>query len=99
MYNGLAAIHYPKASALGNRRSSLGGIERIVRNEKGPCAQYRTGAGLFWVGTDLLSQGIYLSTIDADGLNDSVRNGKKWGPAAKSTNMSLPRTRRGLSLY
>jgi hypothetical protein len=44
---------------------------------------------LFWVGTDLLSQGIYLSTIGAGGLNDSVRNGKKWDPAAKSTNMSL----------
>ncbi len=31
----------------------------------------------FFVGIDLLSRGIDRSTIGADGLNDSVRNGKR----------------------
>ncbi len=31
----------------------------------------------FLVGIDLLSRGIDRSTIGADGLNDSVRNGKR----------------------
>ncbi len=43
---------------------------------------------LFVVGIDLLSRGINPSTISAGRLNDSVRNGKRWNPAAKDTNMS-----------
>ena len=44
-----------------------------------------------WVGTDLLSRSINSSTISADGLNDSVRNGKRWDPIAIGTNVSLVR--------
>ena len=42
-----------------------------------------------WVGVDLLSLAIEPSTIGAGGLNDSVRKGKRWCPAAKDANMSL----------
>ena len=44
-----------------------------------------------WVGTDLLSRSINSGTISADGLNDSVRNGKRWDPIAIGTNVSLVR--------
>ena len=39
------------------------------------------------MGGDLLSRG--RSTIGAGGLNFSVRNGKRWSPAAKAALMAL----------
>ena len=42
---------------------------------------------LLEMGGDLLSRG--RSTIGAGGLNFSVRNGKRWGPAAKAARVAL----------
>ena len=47
------------------------------------------GGEIVGVGADLLSRGINPSTISANGLNYSVRNGKRWDPVAISTNNSL----------
>ena len=58
-----------------------------VLNKKSPADIVQRGC-IVCVGIDLLSRGIYRSTISAGGLNDSVRNGKRWNPTAKDTNFS-----------
>ena len=58
----------------------------------GTCGQKKrrretNASRLLEMGGDLLSRG--RSTIGAGGLNFSVRNGKRWGPAAKAARVAL----------
>ena len=76
-------------SSEGAKASALGGMARVGRCpitmsaiKKSPW-RYATGLVCLKKGSDLLSH--FRSTIGAEGLNFSVRNGKRWIPFAIAT--------------
>lgn len=77
-----------RASGVGLRYRLTGGGKRERRPTKKPMLGEH---GLVEeVGSDLLSH-LWGSIIGAEGLNYSVRNGKRWDPLAIATNKSCRR--------
>ena len=70
-----------------------------VLQTKKALASTKRQAQLYCVGIGLLSRDNNPSTIGAGGLNDSVRKGKRWDPAAKDTNISLKSVFRQTSYF
>jgi hypothetical protein len=71
-----AKVRFAVCKACGVQKSSLGKCTIPVFYNKKALIAHAMRAG-YWVGIDLLSRGIYRSTIGAGRLNYSVRNGKR----------------------
>ena len=75
--------HRPEAVCIDQKQPSCGSYKFI--QTRNPALHIAWNAGLFWKKAAATYSPAGRSTIGADGLNFSVRNGKRWSPVTIAT--------------